>query len=178
MFNDTFFRVVANTQNTRFLLCVVVTNILHYLSRTNRLIPLGIAGLVTALTVYISGNEEHVITLIFAPIVVFWAIGKGNKTSGCEAGRAIRASPHVNTTRAGWKSWFARRCLPQNNRLSQLLAAMLEFWKRKEKRVALEVRHSEIRRPSRTRVNGCWKRRIEEIYFYASTSRRESVRMM
>lgn len=41
-----------------------------------RLIPLAGAGLVTALTVYISGNEEHPITLAFAPIVVLWAIGK------------------------------------------------------------------------------------------------------
>lgn len=41
-----------------------------------RLIPLAAAGLVTALTVYISGNEEHPITLAFAPIVVLWAIGK------------------------------------------------------------------------------------------------------
>ncbi|CAM9964474.1 unnamed protein product, partial [Ectocarpus fasciculatus] len=63
----------------------------HFLGHlTTWLIPLGVAGLITAMTVYISGNEEHVITLIFAPIVVFWAI------------------------------------------------AMLEFWKRKEKRVALE----------------------------------------
>eukprot|EP00904_Undaria_pinnatifida_P001459 jgi/Undpi1/11313/HiC_scaffold_30.g13611.m1 len=54
------------------------------------LIPLAVAGFVTAMTVYISGNEEHAITLVFAPIVVFWAI------------------------------------------------FMLEFWKRKEKRVALE----------------------------------------
>ncbi|CAM9725291.1 unnamed protein product, partial [Hapterophycus canaliculatus] len=63
----------------------------HFLGHlTTWLIPLGVAGLITALTVYISGNEEHVMTLVFAPIVVFWAI------------------------------------------------AMLEFWKRKEKRVALE----------------------------------------
>ncbi|CAN0077413.1 unnamed protein product [Scytosiphon promiscuus] len=63
----------------------------HFLGHlTTWLIPLGVAGLITALTVYISGDEEHVITLVFAPIVVFWAI------------------------------------------------AMLEFWKRKEKRVALE----------------------------------------
>lgn len=47
----------------------------------DRLIPLGAAGLVTALTVYISGNEEHVITLIFAPIVVFWAIGEDGEGS-------------------------------------------------------------------------------------------------
>eukprot|EP00903_Cladosiphon_okamuranus_P009327 g8896.t1 len=47
----------------------------HFLGHlTTWLIPLGAAGLVTALTVYISGNEEHVITLIFAPMVVFWAI--------------------------------------------------------------------------------------------------------
>eukprot|EP00752_Nemacystus_decipiens_P016452 g14707.t1 len=49
----------------------------HFLGHlTTWLIPLGVAGLVTALTVYISGNEEHVITLIFAPIVVLWAIGE------------------------------------------------------------------------------------------------------
>lgn len=41
--------------------------------------PLSVAGLVTALTVYISGNEEHVITLVFAPIVVFWAIGESGQ---------------------------------------------------------------------------------------------------
>lgn len=48
----------------------------YYVCTSNRLIPLGVAGLITAMTVYISGNEEHVITLIFAPIVVFWAIGE------------------------------------------------------------------------------------------------------
>lgn len=53
------------------------------------------AGLVTALTVYISGNEEHVITLIFAPIVVFWAIGedgdgaRGKKGSSCEGSENV-----------------------------------------------------------------------------------------
>ena len=41
-----------------------------------RLLPLAVAGLVTALTVYISGNEEHPITLVFAPMVVFWGIGE------------------------------------------------------------------------------------------------------
>lgn len=52
-----------------------------------RLIPLGVAGLVTALTVYISGNEEHVITLIFAPIVVFWAIGEDGERGRGELAR-------------------------------------------------------------------------------------------
>lgn len=45
-----------------------------------RLLPLAFAGLVTALTVCITGNNEHVITLAFTPIVVFWAIGE----SACE----------------------------------------------------------------------------------------------
>ncbi|CAM9560241.1 unnamed protein product, partial [Laminaria digitata] len=63
----------------------------HFLGHlTTWLLPLAVAGFITAMTVYISGNEEHVITLVFAPIVVFWAI------------------------------------------------FMLEFWKRKEKRIALE----------------------------------------
>lgn len=33
-------------------------------------------GLVTALVVYISENEEHPMTLFFASVVVLWAIGK------------------------------------------------------------------------------------------------------
>lgn len=56
-------------------------------SAESRLIPLGVAGLVTALTVYISGNEEHVITLIFAPIVVFWAIGENGQEARSKSSR-------------------------------------------------------------------------------------------
>ena len=44
-----------------------------------RLLPLAVVGFITALTVYISGNEEHVITLVFAPIVVFWAISESER---------------------------------------------------------------------------------------------------
>lgn len=68
----------------RLLLRALQSNLHRWLFRflpaqTIRLIPLGVAGLVTAMTVYISGNEEHVITLIFAPMVVFWAIGEGGE---------------------------------------------------------------------------------------------------
>lgn len=41
-----------------------------------RLLPLAFAGFATALTVYITGDNEHLITLAFAPIVIFWAIGE------------------------------------------------------------------------------------------------------
>lgn len=53
------------------------------------------AGLVTALTVYISGNEEHVITLIFAPIVVFWAIGEDVKGSRSKDGSSYEGSENL-----------------------------------------------------------------------------------
>lgn len=43
---------------------------------SDRLLPLAVAGLVTAMTVYVTGSEEHPITLVFAPMVVIWAIGE------------------------------------------------------------------------------------------------------
>ncbi|CAM9205929.1 unnamed protein product [Chrysoparadoxa australica] len=57
---------------------------------TKWLQPLALLGLITQIVVYSSGNNEHPITLLFAPVVVIWAI------------------------------------------------VMLEFWKRKEQKVALE----------------------------------------
>lgn len=33
-------------------------------------------GLVTATTVYVTGDEHHDITVVFALVVVIWAIGK------------------------------------------------------------------------------------------------------
>lgn len=41
-----------------------------------RLIPLGFLGTITGLVVYMSGNDEHPITLVFALVVVLWAVGE------------------------------------------------------------------------------------------------------